>query len=91
VTLGAVRSGDRAITRTGSEPLVIVRVEDSIDPTLTGRIGGSYENPPQTREQAMELVRLLLGGRCNPRDDDESTWVIAIAGGRRTVTLGQGP
>ena len=44
------------------ERLVVVRVEDAIEPKLTARDGASYESPPQTRERAMTLVRLLLGG-----------------------------
>jgi len=44
------------------EALVVVRVEEAIDPALAGRQGAAYESPPQSREQAMALVRLLLGG-----------------------------
>jgi hypothetical protein len=43
------------------EPLVVVRVENAIDPALAGRGGASYQSPPQPREQAMALVWLLLG------------------------------
>lgn len=68
--------------------LVIVRVEDSIDPRLTGRTGGAYQSPPQTPEQAMALVRLLVGGH-GRQVNGESRWVTAIAGGRRTVTVEQ--
>ena len=69
--------------------LVIVRVKDTIEPQLTGQQGGSYESPPQTHEQAMALVRLLLG-----RDKDvdgEREWGAPIAGGRRVVTLTEEP
>ena len=41
--------------------LVVVRVEDTIEPQLTEQTGGRYQSPPQTHEQAMALVRLLLG------------------------------
>ena len=65
---------------------VTVRVEDAIDATLTGRAGRVYESPPQTREQAMALVRLLLGHAGDPVEG-EMKWVTAIVGGRRTVSL----
>ena len=48
------------------ERLVVVRVEDAIEPKLTARTGASYESPPQPREQAMMLVRLLLGCDSSP-------------------------
>lgn len=38
-----------------------VRVEDMIEPALTDQTGGRYQSPPQTQEQAMALVRLVLG------------------------------
>ncbi len=66
--------------------LVTVRVEDVIDPTLTGRVGGTYESPPQPREQAMALVGLLLGGQ-SEKPVRSRGGEAAIAGGRRTVTL----
>lgn len=68
--------------------LVIVRVVDVINSRLTGRTGGAYQSPPQTPEQAMALVRLLLGGDGH-QPSGESRWVTAIAGGRRTVTVEQ--
>lgn len=68
--------------------LVIVHVEDSVDLRLTGRTGGAYQSPPQTPEQAMALVRLLLGGQSD-QPNGESRWVTAIAGGRRTVSVEQ--
>jgi hypothetical protein len=61
-------------------------VRDAIDPTLTGRPGATYESPPQSREQAMALVGLLLG-RQSEQPGEQSRWKAAIAGGRRTVTL----
>ena len=68
--------------------LVVVRVKDTIEPRLTGHTGGSYESPPQTREQAMALVRLLLG-RAAAGADGERQWTASIAGGRRVVTLAE--
>ena len=67
------------------ERLVVVRVEDTIEPALTEQTGGRYQSPPQTREQAMTLVRLVLGRV--PVADGARQWTAAIAGGRRVVTL----
>jgi hypothetical protein len=67
------------------EALVMVRVEDAIDPRLTARVGAVYESPPQPREQAMTLVRLLIG-RTEPSNGSDR-WAAPIAGGRRVVTL----
>jgi hypothetical protein len=64
------------------ERLVVVRVEDAINPTLTARQGAAYESPPQPREQAMTLVRLLLGCFGEPRGGQQR-WTAPIAGGRR--------
>jgi hypothetical protein len=68
-----------------SERLVVVRVEDAVEPKLTARPGASYASPPQTRAQAMTLVRLLLG--CIGEPDEDERWTAPIAGGRRVVTL----
>ena len=68
--------------------LVVVRVKDTIEPRLTGHTGGSYESPPQTHEQAIALVALLLG-RAAPDADGEQQWTTSIAGGRRVVTLAE--
>ena len=69
-------------------PLVVVRVEDAIDSRLAGHAGGVYESPPQTHEQALALVALLLGCRADLGNSRER-WVAAIAGGRRIVTVAQ--
>ncbi len=73
-----------------AEPLVIVRVEDAIEPALTGRPGASYQSPPQPHEQAMALVWLLLGCASEPLGGD-GRWVAPIAGGRRVVTVTREP
>ena len=52
---------------------------------MTEQPGGTYQSPPQTREQAMALVRLVLGRVPDP--DGSLRWTAAIAGGRRVVTL----
>jgi hypothetical protein len=72
-----------------TDALVVVRVEDSVVPALTGRAGGVYESPPQPRERAMVLVRLLLGTAGEPSDGDR--WVAPIAGGRRVVAVNEVP
>jgi hypothetical protein len=69
---------------------VVVRVEEAIEPRLTPRSGASYESPPQTREQALTLVRLLLGWAEDPAGDQER-WTAPIAGGRRLGTITEEP
>lgn len=68
------------------EALVVVRVEEAIDPALAGREGAAYESPPQSREQALALVRLLLGCTGEPLTGGER-WIAPVAGGRRVITL----
>ena len=70
------------------ERLVVVRVEETIEPQLTARTGTSYQSPPQTREHAMTLVRLLLGCTADPAGGSDR-WTAPIAGGRRVVTLSE--
>ena len=65
---------------------VIVQVEDVIAVALTGHEGPSYRSPPQPREQAMALVRVLLGYTDRPVNGCER-WTCPAAGGRRTVWL----
>ena len=67
------------------ERLVVVVVRDTIEPTLTEQTGGRYESPPQTPEQALALVRLVLGRV--PEADGGREWTAPIAGGRRVVTV----
>lgn len=75
-----------APTCTDREQLLVVRVEDQINPTLAGRAGASYDSPPQPAEQARTLVRLLLGWSTEPLVG-QTRWRCAVAGGTRTVTL----
>jgi hypothetical protein len=82
-------TGDDVAARNGSA-LVVVRIEDAVDPALTGRAGGVYESPPQPRERAMTLVRLLLGSVAEPPSGSER-WVAPIAGGRRVVAINEVP
>jgi hypothetical protein len=67
------------------ERLVVVRVEDTIEPALTEQAGGRYQSPPQTYGQAMALVRLVLGRA--PNAEGAQRWTAPIAGGHRLVTL----
>ena len=70
--------------------LVVVHVRDAINPTLAGRGDASYQSPPQAREDALNLVRLLLG--CNEAPHaGQPRWTCPIAGGQLTVTLTPAP
>ena len=66
--------------------LVVVHVRDAINTTLAGRPDASYKSPPQARDDALNLVALLLGCSEAPHAS-ELRWTCPIAGGRRTVTL----
>jgi hypothetical protein len=72
--------------RRQADALVVVHVTDAVNPVLAGHGDAAYHSPPQPREAALNLVRLLLGRRDEP-SPDESRWTCPIAGGRRTVTL----
>jgi hypothetical protein len=69
-----------------ADGLVVVTVTESVVPALTGREGCTYVSPAQPREQAMTLVRLLLGCATDP-DRERERWAAPIAGGRRVVVL----
>jgi hypothetical protein len=69
---------------------VVVTVTETVVPALSGRDGCSYKSPPQPREQALTLVRLLLGHVAEPNGDAQR-WTAPIAGGRRVVTLTEEP
>jgi len=63
----------------------VVHVEDTISAALAGHDGVEYRSPPLPREEALALVRVLLGdGR--PAAETRS-WRCPIAGGQRTVKL----
>ena len=66
--------------------LVVVHVKDAINSILTGRGDVDYQSPPLPAEEAMTLVRLLLGRGGAPAKD-EISWRCPIAGGQRTVTI----
>jgi hypothetical protein len=61
-----------------------VRVVEHISEQLAGVPGCRYDSPLQTRNDALGLVRVLLGG--DP-DLTRSHWERPIAGGHRSVDL----
>ena len=67
------------------EPVFVVHVEDTICAALAGHEGVEYRSPPLPREEALALVRVLLG------DDRPAAEMRSrrcpIAGGQRTVKL----
>lgn len=62
----------------------VVEVTDQRSRPLTGRHDARYVSPPQDRDSAVQLIRLVLG-----RDDvvGDGPWQTVIAGGQRTVEL----
>jgi hypothetical protein len=66
---------------------VVVAVEDAITVGLAGREGCSYASPPLPLDEALTLVRVLTGRATIEAEDGR--WTCPIAGGRRTVTLGE--
>jgi hypothetical protein len=70
------------------DSLVVVEVEDVINAALAGHEGCTYQSPPQPREQALTLVRVLLGYTAEPLNGS-GRWSCSVAGGRRTVAVEQ--
>jgi hypothetical protein len=66
--------------------LVVLHVRDEINHALAGHDAIDYESPPQPREQALVLARVLLG-YTGDELDGTFRWGCPVAGGRRTVTL----
>jgi hypothetical protein len=69
-----------------ADELVVVSVTDAINSILAGRGDVNYQSPPLPHEEAMKLVRMLLGRGENLAHAQER-WTCPIAGGQRTVTL----
>ena len=65
----------------------VVQVEDTITAALVGHDGCTYQSPPQPHDEAMSLIRILLGRSEEPSADERGPWTCAIAGGWCTVTL----
>jgi hypothetical protein len=82
----SARSSDEEDVACAPGPLVLVCAEDTIDPALSGHTGAVYHSPPQSPEQALALVRLLVGHPVDVLGDGVS-WRVAVAGGRRIVTI----
>ena len=72
-------------------PAFVVQVKDTISAALAGHDGCTYHSPPQPRDEAMSLIRILLGRSEEPPADERGPWTCPIAGGRRTVTLERFP
>ena len=70
--------------------LVVVHVNDAVNSILSGRGDVSYQSQPLPAEEAMTLVRLLLGRGGDPQDGEVS-WRCPIAGGQRTITIESPP
>ena len=68
------------------DPAAIYRVlvTDQITPGLTSGDGRHYESPPQSEQQALSLVALLVGAK---HGDHRGPWRHAIAGGQRIIEL----
>lgn len=73
--------GDGRHDELGQE-LVVLYVQDEINKALTGHGGSLYESPPQPRQEALTLARVLLAtptqnstattsGRAQSRADGE--------------------
>ena len=67
-----------------------MRVQDRIDGRIAGHDGRVYVSPPASRDSALALVGLLLGGDPRPVNG-AATWTRAVPGGRRTITLAPAP
>ena len=80
------RPGQR---REGQRTTRVVDMSGHNQPHARGRGDVRYQSPPLPREEARILVRVLLGH--GEDANEEQGWTCAIAGGRRTVTLGPGP
>jgi hypothetical protein len=65
----------------------VVEVRETIVEALTGHAGYLYVSPPQDREQALDLIAILLGHAEAANGASEQLWRQAIAGGQRSVKL----
>jgi len=81
---GATGGDDRDPLAAAS--LYVVRVQDRIDGAIAGHDGCAYVSPPASRDSALALVGLLLGGDPRPVNGG-AAWTRAVPGGRRTITL----
>jgi hypothetical protein len=70
-----------------AEMLYVVCVRDAINGELADHDGCAYRSPPQAHGDALALIALLLGGRPRAARGAPARWTVAVAGGRRTITL----
>jgi hypothetical protein len=70
-----------------AETLYVVCVRDAINGELADHDGRAYRSPPQAHGDALALIALLLGGHPRAAPAAPATWTVAVAGGRRTITL----
>ena len=67
--------------------MFVVEVHESITQALTGSEGHVYVSPSEQRDEALELVALLLGHPPAAHGEREQVWRHAIAGGQRSMKL----
>jgi len=65
----------------------VVEVRENVTEALIEHAARVYVSPPQDREQALELVAVLLGHPTSANGGLEQMWRQAIAGGQRSVQL----
>jgi hypothetical protein len=65
----------------------IVEVRENVSEALIEHEGHVYVSPPQDRDEALELVALLLGHPASANGGPDQLWRQAIAGGQRSVNL----
>ena len=88
MTTAATRTPGPASSLPRPPALYVVRVLDSVDERLAGHGSCTYTSPAQPCGDALALAQLLLGGAVAIAGGSERwTRRVAIAGGRRTVTL----
>ncbi len=86
---GAPHGERSAGDRPGVGGLFVVAVREAVASALTGHDERCYVSAPQNREQALELVALLLGYPAEPANG-EASWGAPILGGKRIVPLSEG-
>ncbi len=66
---------------TATAQLYVVEVQDRCLAQLAGHAGCHYASPPQNEQQALTLVRVLLGSAQQPLTLTDAHWQAAIPGG----------
>ena len=70
-----------------TDELFVVHVQEQRSEALAGHAGAEYLSPPQEREQALQLVELVLGQKVTVNGERERCWRLPVAGGQRSVSL----